>query len=40
MTNYFQQLVEFKQNIKDVVSYLEVTKGFTVYGKETLPAGW
>lgn len=38
--NYSQQLVEFKQNIKDIVSYLETTKGFTVYGKETLPSNW
>lgn len=40
MTNYSQQLVEFKQNIKDAVTYLETVKGFTVYGKETLPSNW
>jgi hypothetical protein len=40
MNNYSQQLVEFKQNIKDIVTYLEDTKGFTVYGKETLPSNW
>jgi len=40
MTNYDQQLVELKQNIKDIVTYLEETKGFTVEGKDTLPANW
>jgi hypothetical protein len=34
------QLVEWKQNIKDVVAYLEGTMGLTIYGTENLPAGW
>lgn len=38
--NYSTQLVEWKQNVKDLVAYLENTKSFTVYGKELLPPDW
>jgi len=40
MDNSMAQLPEWKQNIKDLVKYLEGTRGLKVYGKEILPSGW
>ena len=40
INNYDQQLVAWKQNVKDVVTYLESVKGLTIYGKELLPSDW
>ena len=34
MDNWQVQTAEWRQNLKDVIDYLEKVKGFTVYGKE------